>query len=263
MEWMRRSWPIGFLIAFALLLTFRPESSPQPGWHFQVPPGAQEESSPIAAELVTGLSPAQPAAPVEPQAMEVKPMARSGVLAGLLWALRHQNEDGSWGDVPTTLGDRTIGRTGVTGFVLLALLGAGYSHLSRDEYDGIVVGPRVKKGLSWLISQLREDGSFRSGFDDRLDQAIAALALSESYGMTASSSLREPTARSLDALVRLQGADGSWGGSTATPWALLALVSGENNELPYPNETRERAFAYLRIQPVSAQLEVREFLKQR
>ncbi|HVR86834.1 MAG TPA: hypothetical protein VMU54_21095, partial [Planctomycetota bacterium] len=97
----------------------------------------------------------------------------------------------------------------------------------------------------------------------QFDQAVAALALSESYGMTASSWLKEPTARSLDALVRLQGADGSWGGSTATPWALLALVSGENSELPYPNETRERAFAYLRIQPHPAQLEVREFLKDR
>ncbi|HVR86772.1 MAG TPA: prenyltransferase/squalene oxidase repeat-containing protein, partial [Planctomycetota bacterium] len=161
---MRRSWPVGFLIAFLLILTFRPESPPQPGRRFQAPPAAQEEGSPKIAELVTGPTPA-PAAPVEPQPEEVKPEARSAVLAGLLWALRHQNEDGSWGDVPTTLGDRTIGRTGVTGFVLLALFGAGYSHLSRDEYDEIVVGPRVKKGLSWLLSQLCEDGSFLSGYD--------------------------------------------------------------------------------------------------
>ncbi|HEV3028252.1 MAG TPA: prenyltransferase/squalene oxidase repeat-containing protein [Planctomycetota bacterium] len=260
---MRRSWPIGFLISFLLIFTFRPESSPQPGRRCQVPAATQEGAPPDSAELATGPSPTPPAAPVEPQIEETQPRARSAVLAGLLWALRHQNEDGSWGDAPTTLGDRTIGRTGVTGFVLLALLGAGYSHLSRDEYDGIVVGPRVKKGISWLLTQLREDGLFLSGYDDRFDQAIAALALSDSYGMTASTWLKEPTARALDALTRLQAADGSWGGSAATPWAILALVSGENNELPYPNETRDRAFAYLRTQPHAAQLEAREFLKDR
>jgi hypothetical protein len=188
-------------------------------------------------------------------APEIPAAARSPVLAGLVWAFRYQNDDGSWGDEPTTLGDRTIGKTGVTSLVLLSFLGAGYSQLSKDEFDGIPVGMLIKKAQDWLLAQQREDGSFRSGFDDRFDQALAVLALSESYGMTASMRLKDPTARGLDALLDLQGPDGSWGGGTTTPWAIEALVSGSNSELPVPPSARERALESLRSQAASARLE--------
>ena len=259
---MKRFWPFAFLIAFILIVSVHTVPSPTPVHRSSGRPLIEEFAPSEHAESVI-LPIVAPSAPsIESQAEEQpKPETRSAVLAGLLWALQHQNEDGSWGDVPTTLGDRTIGKTGVSSLVLLSLLGAGYSPLSRDEYEGIAVGPRVKKALEWLRSQQREDGSFHSGVDAPFDQALGASALSEAYGMTASQSLKEPAALALDALVRLQGADGSWGGPTPTPWAVQALISGELSELPYPKETRERVLAWLRTQSSAGALEARLLLR--
>src|SRR5260221_4433730 len=210
---MKRTWPVAFLVAFVLILSFHTLPSPNPVPHDRVRPQVEESAPPEHAESAM-LPIAPPSAPsIETKAEEQpKPGTGSAVLAGLVWALQHQNDDGSWGDEPTTLGDRTIGKTGISSLVLLSLLGAGYSHLSRDEYEGIGVGPRVKKALEWLRAQQREDGSFRSGVDEPFDQALGASALSEAYGMTGSLYLKEPAALALDALVRFQGADGSWGG---------------------------------------------------
>src|SRR5205823_3656635 len=116
--------------------------------------------------------------------------------------------------------------------VLLSLLGAGYSHLSKDEYDGEVVGPRIKKGIRWILLQQCDDGSFNSGHDDVFDQGLATLALGEAYGTTAAQTLKDPATHALDALVRLQGADGSWGGIEPTTWAVQALASADLGELP-------------------------------
>jgi hypothetical protein len=260
---MRRHWPYAFLIGFVAILTFRADRPTLLPKRPQVLPVREGDSSPESAGSAVRAELPNPVPKVEAGQEEAKPAARSVVLSGLLWALRHQNDDGSWGDVSATVGDRAIGKTGVTSLVLLSLFGAGYSHLSRDEYDEIAVGPQVKKGLIWLLAQQRGDGTFRSGHGDSFEHALAALALSDAFGMTVSPFLQEPAARSLDALVRLQGADGSWGGSTATPWAIEALVSGEQSEMPYPAETRERALAYLRTHPHPAQLEARLLLKDR
>src|SRR5258706_14915280 len=193
MENVRRYLPLVLLFALALILTFHRIPSPQPGVRAGLRPAlVQDPSTKIVQTEILGSSPV-PKMSCEVQQEGTSPTeARSPVLAGLLWALRHQNEDGSWGDVPVTLGERTIGKTGVTSLVLLSLLGAGYSQLSRDEYDEVVVGPKVKKGLQWLLSQQRVDGTFLSGHDDPFDQALAALALSDAYGMTASQVLKEP-----------------------------------------------------------------------
>jgi hypothetical protein len=260
---LTRGWPFACLIAFVLILTFHTTPPLMRPVVSGIRPAPQEDNSPEMADPAVKPGPTSPrtteaAAPVEEQAPQ-----RTPVLAGLLWAIRNQNDDGSWGDVPTTLGGRSVGKAGVTGLVLLSLLGAGYNQLSKDEYDDIAVGPCVKKALQWLIAEQREDGVFRSGYDTPFDQALASLAVSEAYGMTASQSLKEPASRALDALVRLQGADGSWGGSESTTWAVQALVSGDLNELPYPRETRDRALEYLRSHPDVGQLEARQVLRDR
>lgn len=251
---MRRIWPCTFLIAFLLILIFHRTPS--------APTLVRKPARPVAEDVDVSPPATSPEAPVvkptvesqETRSREAKPPPRGAVLSGLLWALRNQNEDGSWGDVPTTLGSRTIGKTGITSLVLLAMLGGGYCQLSRDEFDGIDVGPRIRKALNWLLSQQDAEGAFRSGFDDLFDQTLATLALSEAYGMTASQLLKDPTTLALDALARLQGADGSWGGGTPTPWAVEAFVSAASNELPYPKESQDRALAFLRNQSSPAEL---------
>jgi hypothetical protein len=262
---LKRAWPFAFLIAFVLLLTFHGTPPSRGSGPRESRTAAEEDATPEAAgrcapPRTPSPLPASDAGASEAEE-ETQPRSTSSVLAGLLWALKNQNDDGSWGDEPTTLGDRTIGKIGVTSLILLSLSGAGYSQLSKDEYDDVVVGPRIKKALHWLLSQQREDGLFRSGHDESFDQALAAYALSELYGMTASQPLKEPTALALDALVRLQRADGSWGGKEPTQWAADALISGQYSELPYPPETRERMLAWFHAHPSPTQLDTRVLLK--
>jgi hypothetical protein len=162
--------------------------------------------------------------------------------------MKSQNEDGSWGDGVTMLGDRVVGRPGVTSLALLSFLGAGYCQLSKDVYDGNDTGVTVRRALDHLFKSLREDGSVSTEGDPLLDQALTALALSEVYGMTVGQNLKEPAQRGMQALLKLQRGDGSWGNPTVTYWATEALASATSAELSFDAEQLERSKNYVRSQ---------------
>jgi len=82
---------------------------------------------------------------------------KAPVLEALKWLARHQSPDGSWKaeafHAQCAGGGKCSGTgmsdydTGVTGLSLLAFLGAGYSHLSRDEFpDPVTPGRMLKFG---------------------------------------------------------------------------------------------------------------------
>src|SRR5688572_11638344 len=163
--------------------------------------------------------------------------------APLRWLLNVQNPDGSWGDGLTTLDGVLIGKPGLTGLALVAFLGAGYSHLSKDRIDGLCMGDAVREGLRLLMADQREDGMFnasRSG----LDHAVAALALTEVYGLTGSNLFKERAQASVDALVGLQLRDGSWGDGPTTTWAADVLKSAELGGLLFPRSAYDGLRAY-------------------
>lgn len=243
---MKRFWPLAFLVLLFAALVSRPapppfpRSSHGPRIVHQAPIPLPE---PAPAKSETAAAPASPS-PEEPAARQ------SAVGSGLLWLARNQNEDGSWGDLPATLGGRTIGKAGVTSLALLSLLGAGYSQLSKDEYDGDrTMGTVVKKALQWLMRDLREDGRFRSVYDEGFDQALATHALCEAYGMTASQPLQEPAERAVLRLLWMQGADGSWGGAESTAWAVQALTSARLSELTSSAAAEGEALRYINRTP--------------
>src|SRR6185503_14160200 len=99
--------------------------------------------------------------------------------------------------------------TGVSALALLSFLGAGYSQLSKDELVDIAVpqqklrfGETVKRGLQWLIAHQDPEGCVgERGPKHLYNHAVAALALSEAYGMTASQPLLEPAQKAIDFLV--------------------------------------------------------------
>src|SRR5438132_6891059 len=99
---MRRHWPFSFLIAFVLILSLRPPRPVQ--WPVVSGDRASSgaELSPEIAQLKARPGPSAPA-PSEPEAAEegIRPAGRSSVLAAQIWTLQRQNEDGSWGDLPT------------------------------------------------------------------------------------------------------------------------------------------------------------------
>lgn len=121
-------------------------------------------------------------------AQEPEKPARSPVLEGLAWLLAHQRADGSWGAEPVPCTCRPADRDGRGGdlessaWALLALAGGGYTELSSDELNGHAVGAAVRTGLEWLMAKQDKDGAFDRG--NPATNAAAALALTETYGMT-------------------------------------------------------------------------------
>ena len=120
-----------------------------------------------------------------------------------------------------------------TAMALVAFLGAGYSHLSKDVRDELCFGVVVKEGFRWLIAREKEDGSFET--TTVAGQAWAALALSEAFGMTASAIYRLPAQKAIDYLVAHPAAD-----PRGLFYQGMALKSAELSELTFPRQAMER-----------------------
>jgi len=191
----------------------------------------------------------------------------TGVVMALMWLARHQNPDGSWGAASYAnqcVGAKCVGAgdpeydTGVTGLALLAFLGAGYSHLSKDEFPDPVTpakilkfGEVVKNGLKWLMAKQDPEGCIGGrGTKYMYNHAIAATALTEAYGLSATQLFKGPAQKAIEFLVAAQNAQGAWrytknssGGDTSvTGWAIMALYSAELAELEVPaREAYEKA----------------------
>lgn len=192
------------------------------------------------------------------------------VLAHLKWLSRHQSEDGSWSAAgftsrcnrelpdgkkyaggkcgPTPGGAESDGE--VTGLAVLAFLGAGYSHLSKDTYDGIRFGDVVRKALQWMISRQDARGFIdsRGRARSRYNHLILAEAMTEAYGLTGSLFWKDAAQKSIDHVAAIQNPDGGWaeapgGKSTllATAWAVLAIKSAEISGLSFPRAVHDGA----------------------
>jgi hypothetical protein len=109
----------------------------------------------------------------------------SAVEAALAWLARNQNKDGSWGlnGKSDPRGRAWRGANSyspsMTGFALLAFLGAGYSHKSGHKH-----GEVVRRGLAWLVEKQAADGGF-SGRGKRCgySQGICTMALAEACAL--------------------------------------------------------------------------------
>jgi hypothetical protein len=193
------------------------------------------------------------------------------VRSALRWLARHQAADGSWGSASFSLHcpkDSTCSGfgardydVGVTALSLLAFLGAGYSHLSRDEIpDPVIAGRRhrfgevVRGAVKWLLAQQDPDGCFgpRRG-NYMYNHSIAALAISEAFGMTNGSMLAGPAQKGIEYLAAAQNPGKGWryqersgdNDTSVTGWAVMALKSAEISGLPFPKECYHGARSWL------------------
>ncbi|RPH50027.1 MAG: hypothetical protein EHM91_02425, partial [Planctomycetota bacterium] len=147
----------------------------------------------------------------------------------------------------TSVGEKDYD-TGVTALSLLAFLGAGYSQLSKDEIADPVTGRTfkpgdvVKKGLKWLLSHQDPEGCIgERGMKYMYNHTIAALCLSEAYGMTVSQPLKEPAQKAIDFIIAAQNPGKAWryaakcgdNDTSVSGWAIMALKSAEMSDLPF------------------------------
>ncbi|HZL99608.1 MAG TPA: hypothetical protein VFD43_05075, partial [Planctomycetota bacterium] len=218
---------------------------------------------------------------------------------GLLWLARHQDEGGRWSGAtcaqtclsvdesrpcqPETALEAGLYSTqadvGLTSLALLTYLGAGFRHDSKQYLvDNIAarkiyIGKNVvMPGLKWLVDQQRPDGSFSdAGTYFLYNEALAALALSEAYGLTRSPYWKKPAQKAIDFICRAQkpnptdksklwgwrylpadvvrdgptfGSELSESDMSVTGWMVMALKSAELSGLTVPHASIEGALDF-------------------
>lgn len=100
----------------------------------------------------------------------------------LAWLASQQSEDGGWQDGLTSAAGASDDPA-LTGLVILAFLGKGYTNRGQHDFAGIIA-----KGLRFLKHRQGEDGRFRPStrIGELRDHLPAAHAMVEAYGMTGS-----------------------------------------------------------------------------
>jgi hypothetical protein len=175
------------------------------------------------------------------------PATEDAVLAALKWLSRHQSPDGAWnvagyarqckeGSCTPNPGHEDFD-AGVTGLSLLAFLGAGYSHLSKDVHEGICFGDVVRKGMQWMMSHQDPEGCVgsRNAMKYMYNHTICALALSEAYGLTGSNLFKDQAQKAVDFVLLSQNPGKAWrysykcgdNDSSVSGWAAMVLKSAE------------------------------------
>ena len=176
-------------------------------------------------------------------ARAAEPTTEAAIHLGLEFLARYQAADGSW----TLTGfDRESTQhisqldsdTAATGMALLAFQGAGYNH-REFKY-----ARQIDHAIQWLIENQSDDGGLYVQSDNKSDNAcrlyshgIAALALTEAYGMTQDTRLKEPAQKALDYIIATQDPrKGGWryfdepgkksADTSVSGWMMMALQSG-------------------------------------
>jgi hypothetical protein len=188
----------------------------------------------------------------------------------LCWLARHQASDGHWDaagfDARCAPGCRCTGSglrdfdTGVTGLALLAFLGAGYTPQNRARYvdptshESVCYGEVVRRGMEWIIARQRADGSIGPPAREAMyNHALAALALTEAYGITNAVKYRKPAQKAVEFVVAAQTPGAGWRYSpnsidcdtSVTGWCVDVLVSARISGLEVPPEALTGAKAWL------------------
>ncbi len=196
--------------------------------------------------------------------------SENAVKWGLWWLARHQGATGAWSAAGF---DHECGAgkcdglgygeydAGVTGLSLLAFLGAGYTHLTKETFIDpvtkrtICYGDIVRKAEHWLVENQDAEGCFggRHGSKYMYNHAIAALAMAEAYGLTNAMYFKDPSQRGIDFLCQAQNPYKAWrytkrcddNDTSVTGWAVMALKSAKMAGLATPKTAFEGAKAWI------------------
>ncbi|MCE9583947.1 MAG: hypothetical protein K8T20_15800 [Planctomycetes bacterium] len=197
-------------------------------------------------------------------------VAENAVTHGLWWLARHQESNGAWSSAAfdhNCAAGKCDGPgyndydAGVTGLSVLAFLGVGYTHLSKETYvdpvtkKKICYGDVVRSGIKWLLASQDAEGCFggRHGSKYMYNHAIAALAMAEAYGLTDSPIFKDAAQRGIDFLCEAQMPYKAWryskrcedNDTSVTGWAVMALKSADIAKLVVPRSAFEGAKAWI------------------
>ena len=184
------------------------------------------------------------------------PATEEAIELGLQYLANTQNKDGSWSLQGHGNNVALRSDTAATGLCLLAFQGAGYTHLQHQYAD------TVSRGLKFLINNQRTNGNLyrpeRHSSDENVafySHGIAALAMSEAYGMTQDRELRGPAQLALKYIMATQHRQrGGWryipqvsSDTSVTGWMMMALKSGELAGLEVKEKTYDGINTWLEL----------------
>ncbi|MEK7469616.1 MAG: hypothetical protein AAB074_19760 [Planctomycetota bacterium] len=174
----------------------------------------------------------------------------SGGSASLKWMLRHQNLDGSWGGEAEIFEGHIYSPTSATALCLLALLSAGYTHLSNESVsvegseNRKAFGDAIRAGLNWLDTRPPTDA---------FDASLHALVMSQAWGLTNSGGIGVMCESALARYDAFQRFDATRGDPLAESWAAFAAASAKLSDLAFDEaaagRTKERLFESLNAGP--------------
>ncbi len=173
--------------------------------------------------------------------------SEKAVARGLAWLAKQQKDDGSW-EFDQGCKDKKVAATGLA---LLPFLGAGERHTD----DKAKYKDTVKTGLDWLVKNRPavQPKVVTGGDGDMYEQAIAALALCEAYGMTKDKDLKPAAQAAVDFIQKSQGPNGSWGYSPGSDgdtsivgWQIQALQAAKlSKDLVVDDRVIKKAIKFL------------------
>ncbi len=190
----------------------------------------------IAREAFKNRSPAA-------MANVTEPTTEAAIHLGLEFLARHQSPDGSWAlggfdkNEPQHV-SQLQSDTAATGLALLAFQGAGFNH-REFKY-----ARQIDHAIQWLIENQSADGGLYVPTNAKSDNAcrlyshgIAALALTEAYGMTQDVRLKQAAQKALDYISESRDPrKGGWRyfdapgkkstDTSVSGWMMMALQSG-------------------------------------
>ena len=205
-------------------------------------------STSVLAAALVGVF-AAPAATQPPKADDAKPAAvvpkdnvkmdeatKKAVDKALKFLADKQENDGSWGN------------TAITGFTLLAFMANGHMPNQGDH------GKAVAKGVRYLCSTAREDGYLvgaRGG--NMYCHGMAALALTQAYGMTGDEDVKKITKRAIELIIKTQNNEGGWryepsptgADISVTIMQVMALRGAKDAGIHVPDKVTDDALKYV------------------
>ncbi len=189
------------------------------------------------------------------------PQSEAAVEAALKWLAEHQRSDGSWSfdhrsspkcrNRCSMSGGLAHAPHAATAIALLPFLGRGMTHKHDGPYK-----KNIENGLYYLTRAMKYQGQAGALYDssgNMYGHGLAAIVLSEAYGMTHEKNLERPAQSALNFIVLAQDeAGGGWrynpgqaGDTSVVGWQLMALKSGHMAYLKVPDETIRRASYFL------------------
>lgn len=198
----------------------------------------------LAALLIPSAGPAVVQAAEEAVGIaELDPRTERAIDRGLRSLAASQQADGSWG------GGYKAANTSVA---LMAFMLKGYFP-DKGEH-----GKTLDKAVGYLLKRIKDGGGYVGG--NMYEHGLTTLALSEAWGMSRRTDIRDALKKAVEIILRAQSREGGWryhpkpldADLSVTVMQIVALASAREAGIYVPDATIDKAKAYVkRLQDTS------------